>query len=389
MTTVFETLTTLYPTSEALFDHLRSPIGGSHMIIEEDGGNRALIYYSKNASNTRGEFRSVVWNKTTNKPLSVSPAYGHRFSAAIDSALAPGSFSVEEYIDGTMVNQYYDGTAWRVSTRTRLDADNSFYGKRTFAELFQEAFAAVGLKTDMLNPGMSYSWVLQHPEERNVVAPAYGIPSIYLVHTYGGSRMIDVAPTTIYPKQIALRTLEEVKDYVAAEGRRRGHQFKGVCLKTPQGVRYKLRSTEFEAACALRGNQAKRAYTWLERWTEKKLTAYLRIYPEEQCDADAVIEKFKQITQDAYDLYQQVYRTRTLRLGDSPQKYRKLLWDAHQAGKGAYFPHMRDFVNGQETRRKLWLVNYESRYAANSAEMPTPTPTTITEFATPTPTVST
>jgi hypothetical protein len=58
-----------------------------------------------------------------------------------------------------------------------------------------------------------------------------------------------------------------------------------------------------------------------------------------------------------------VYRERAFPLKEAPQKYRKLLWDARQDGTCAYFPNMRKFMNNQDTARKLWLVNYELRYA--------------------------
>jgi len=141
-------------------------------------------------------------------------------------------------------------------------------------------------------------------------------------------------------------------------------------------VRYKLRSNEYDEARFLRGNQAKRPYTWLELWSKGKLPAYLRIYPEEQCDADAVIANFKGCTQELHDLYMKVYRKKELPLGQAPQKYRKLLWDAHKANKGAYFPALRQFMNEQDTARKLWLVNYSVRY---ESEAPTAEPQSAAE----------
>ena len=89
---------------------------------------------------------------------------------------------------------------------------------------------------------------------------------------------------------------------------------------------------------------------------------YLRMFPEEQHDADQVITEFKACTQELHTLYLEVYRKKVLPLGQAPQKYRKLIWEAHQAGKGAYFPQLRQFMNEQATARKLWLVNYDMRY---------------------------
>jgi len=359
---VFDSLTTLFPTAEALLAHLRSPAGGIHAVTETE--SLALINYDKRFSSIRGDFRSVIWNKVTNRPVSVSPGYGYRFSEAIAKGI--GSFTTEEFVDGVMINQFYADGSWQLATRTQLGATGSFFGKRSFATLFEETFASLGLTTDMLTPGVSYSWVLQHPEERVVVAPAYGIPVLKLVQVYGSVGSEHASLNALRPETYKLATLEDVKDFVAAQGRRLGHQFKGVVLRTEDGTRYKLRSTDYEAAHHLRGNQAKRAYTWLERWSTGFLPAYLRLYPEEQCDAEAVIEKFKGLVQEVHDLYQKVYRRKELRLGDAPQKFRKILWEVNQQRKGAYFPLLRDFMNGLETKRKLWLVNYETRYAVQA-----------------------
>jgi hypothetical protein len=80
-------------------------------------------------------------------------------------------------------------------------------------------------------------------------------------------------------------------------------------------------------------------------------------------------------------LYLKVYREKVLPLGEAPQKYRKLLWDAHKAGKGAYFPNLRSFMNEQDTARKLWLVNYEVRYPLTPAPTIDASPLSATEAA--------
>jgi hypothetical protein len=111
------------------------------------------------------------------------------------------------------------------------------------------------------------------------------------------------------------------------------------------------------------------------------------LYPEEACDAETVVGQFKDATQELHRLYLQIYRQKALPLGQAPQKYRKLLWDLHQAGGGAYFPNVREFMNKQETARKLWVVNYEERFQVGSttavvepktAEASTRTDTSVT-----------
>lgn len=379
--TMYTDLIARFPTSEALFAYLRSEEGG-RLIVRDDHLTADLpltiIFYDKKKSDMTNPlaraFRSVVWNALTNRPVASGPHRGLALPAEI-----AGAFTVEEFIDGVMLNQWWNGEAWQVSTRTQLDAGGSFYGKRPFATLFTEAFAAAGLReADHLDKSVVYSWVLQHPEERIVVAPAYGVPKLWLVErcTFdaAGNRLILTAPLPAdsplaahLPQKFDLHTVADIQARVSANGRRLGNGWQGIVVKMAgTGVRYKLRSVQYNAARMLRGNQAKLQYLWLERWSEGKgaLTNYLKVYPEEEHAANEVVAAFKAATQEFHDTYLKVYKHRTLKLGDAPIKYRKLIWEARQANVGTYFPNLRDFMNGQDIPRKLWLVNFEKRYAA-------------------------
>ena len=372
----------LYPkkfsTSEELFTWLRSTEGGNLFVRDEETSPYAVIYYKKKMSNMKLDHvlgsRSVVWDKAANKSVFVAPAHGKTLTGDV------GEFVAEEFVDGVMVNMFYSPalSSWLLATRTQLGATNHFYGNRPFSELFWETFKAVGLTQEDLSTDATYSWVLQHPEERVVVAPPYGIPRLSLVQVSG---TVSEKLAALHPTRYTLATLKNVKEFVTAEGKKRGAQWQGVVLKTPAGERYRLRSTEYNEARQLRGNQAKRPFLWLERWSAGRLIAYLRLFPEEQCDADVVVNRFKACTQELHELYMKVYRKKELPLGQAPQKYRKLLWDAHKAGKGAYFPELRKFMNEQDTARKLWLVNYEVRYATAPAPAPAPAPAAVDDNA--------
>jgi hypothetical protein len=381
-TTMFSDLISRFPTSDDLFAFLRSAEGGS-LTIRTDKMTPdhpfAIIHYDKEKSDMTlshvGNFRSVVWNVNTNRPVCMSPVRGRKFSAAIDAAVDVANSYIEDFVDGVMINMFHDGRDWTLTTRTQLGAEGHFYGTRTFRELFWETFTTANLsKATDLKPGYTYSWVLQHPEERIVVAPEYGIPRLYLVEIRRTDTMAladedsqTAAMRAMRPQDHAdLHTLEDVSERVAAWGKRFGAKWQGLVIYSGD-KRYKIRSNEYEEARHLRGNQAKRPFTWLERWGENKLGQYLRLYPEERVEAEALVARFKACTQELYDLYQKVYRQRAFPLREAPQKYRKLLWDCHAANAGAYFPNTRTFMNQQDTARKLWLCNYEVRYGVAPA----------------------
>lgn len=361
-----------FSTAEALFAWLRSDEGG-RLVVREDfmtpNEPLVLIHYKKDTSDLTkphvGAFRSVVWNALTNQPVCVGPNRGLKFAQAVADGVVPADCVVEDFVDGVMINlfQVRVGGDWEIATRTVIGGECNFYGKRNFEDLFWETFDAAGLTEDMLSDGATYSFVLQHPEERIVVAPQYGIPKLYLVETtapHPPAQLTALAPQ----RHSDLKTLEDVKERVAAWGKRFRAGWQGLVIKTTDGRRYKLRSEQYDEARHLRGNQANRPYIWLERWGQGSLPAYLRLYPEEQADANAVIQSFKDLTQEAHKVYGEIYKERKYPLGQAPAKFRKLLWDAHTAGKASYFPHFRDFANGLDTARKLWLVNFDRRFGA-------------------------
>jgi hypothetical protein len=371
-----------FATAQERFDFMRSEAGGRFLVRDQEDSTFAVVYYDKKRTDmTRPDadaHRSVIWNKVTNTSVPVAPARGRSFNEAIADGIK--DFVVEEFVDGTMINIVWDSVTskWIPFTRTQIGATGHFFGTRPFAELFWEAFHNSVLMEVDLDKSVAYSWVLQHPEERIVAAAPYGIPRLFLIRCVS---VVDGSPADIpahfqrfrpavYP---ALKSLEDVKEFVVSQGKRQGAQFQGVCLKTPE-ARYKLRTNEYDEARHLRGNQAKRPYLWLERWSEGRLPQYLRLYPEEACDAETVVNRFKDATQELHSLYLQVYRQKSLPLGQAPQKYRKLLWDLHQAGGGAYFPNARAFMNTQETARKLWVVNYEERFPVASVTSQVETP---------------
>ena len=373
---IFSELISKHSTCEALLNFLKSPAGGS-LTIRDNRQNPTdpyvVIHYDKQSDMSMphvASFRSVVWDVRANRPVCVAPL---KTSKEIDT----DGFIVEDFIDGVMLNMFWDkiSSSWRLCSRTQLDAQNTFYSRRPFAQLFAEAVSAAGLDLNDLSRDHTYSWVLQHPEERIVVATPYGIPRLNLVEMASfkedGAQTILRNPNmhltnkfvALLPERHELSTLKDVTDRVEALGHRFGPQWKGLMVKSGLAMS-KFVSPQYTAARELRGNVAKLPFIWLERWSTQNLNQYLRLFKEETHAANAVVEAFKTCTQEAFDLYNKVYKVRAFPLRDAPQKYRKLLWDMHTAKAGSYFPNLRDFMNKQDTARKLWLVNYETRYGA-------------------------
>uniref|UniRef100_A0A6C0DDB6 T4 RNA ligase 1-like N-terminal domain-containing protein n=1 Tax=viral metagenome TaxID=1070528 RepID=A0A6C0DDB6_9ZZZZ len=416
----FATLIARFPTTETLFAYLRSAEGGRLTIRQSKEIPLSMIYYDKTVSVMSlphvGMFRSIVWDERSNRPCCVSPAKGRDILGDNPPALG---LVVEDFMDGTMINQFWDGTTWRLATRTLLDATSAYYGTyrdslsvsvpgpvpgdaqeageaaKPFATLFTETLQSqLGLTMAQFDPRFCYSWVLNHPAERVVVPAKYGLPSLSLVEVYHidpattdvshrtGREFVSHLPSdtanqsalkkalekTLPPAHTDITLVGDIKARTQIWGKRFRHEWQGLVGRCPlTGTRYRIRSAEYEFARNLRGNQSNLRYQWLELWTKGTLQTYLTIYPEEAVEAEEAVAAFKKATEEIYNLYQVIYKRREMPLGQAPHKYRKLLWDIHSARSGAYFPALRSFMNLQDTARKLWLINYERRYGASAA----------------------
>ena len=88
---------------------------------------------------------------------------------------------IEESIDGTLINLYYYQDKWNVSTNSTLDGHCFWNSKKNFKELFLETFATYDCNIQHLDTRCTYSFVLCHPEARNV--SLYKKPRIYHILT--------------------------------------------------------------------------------------------------------------------------------------------------------------------------------------------------------------
>jgi len=101
-----------------------------------------------------------------------------------------GDTVIEESVDGTLINIFYNDNKWNISTKGTIDADCRWNSYKTFKELFIEACKIEKLNYDLLKQNYCYSFVLCHPNCRNVTV--YEKPR--LIHV--SSRNIDTLVET-------------------------------------------------------------------------------------------------------------------------------------------------------------------------------------------------
>jgi hypothetical protein len=332
-----------YSSWENLRTHLTSPAGGSLRVIEPANSPLAVIRYTKGVSDFAAEhvplFRSVVWNKTTNRPVSMAPVKA-------EASMPPtgASVRVSDFVDGTMLQAWKDVTgAVGIATRTSLGAKGTFYSKRSFAELLDEALSAVG-GTDAffgsyLEPGQFISLVLQHREHK-IVAP---VPYNRVFVTHFGS--IDAAGSvtflndlaawpkifaSLHPHVYAEQTTVEDAKALFRKYRQDNYAWQGLVFQSGTSIqRWRMRNFAYLNARALRGMESDPMERFLRLRAAGETKKYLTLFRDESNAMWALEKLLRERTVDLYQAYCDMNKTKTKGMRDLAYCFRPHVYALH------------------------------------------------------------
>jgi hypothetical protein len=381
MNDMFAQLIAAYPTFDTLKPYLES-IGVK--ANTKEGDPLVIFRYEREAAAAASggvamanpvvrAFRSVVWDSVKNLPVFVSPMK----SQPIETF--PTDFSnvvVEEFADGVMVNAFFDQykNAWRIATRSRLDADNKFY-KHTFAELFtatwQHMFPGTPLFSG-LNPAWGYSFVLQHPLNRIVVPVAQ--PNLILVEVtaIAPNAQFVVLPTMpnvpMQPRRFAVTNPADCQLLLSNMEQFEGIRSQGIVVRNAvSGQRWKMRTNTYVACRKLRGNHSQQEYVWFDNVKNGTLDQYLMIYPEERAGAAVLAGAWTKVVSDIYNIYVKVFKTHEMQKEAIPGHLKGMLFDLHRHYVGTLVKEKRSLdwkehqamMAKQDLKRMVFLATFK------------------------------
>jgi hypothetical protein len=377
---VYKTLIEAYPSWSPLHAHLT----GTLKLRVEDyslpDSPFALIRYVKGVTDLSNPvaraFRSVVWDTLANRPVSVTSWKSADGESLPDGAYRDASgaalYHVEPFADGTLIGMFWDSYSgrWRIHTRSILDARCRYFSPtKTFAEMFWDSMRDVDLSG--LDRSCSYSYILQHPDNRIVCTVSYAHATrVDACAIDGDGGVVWVAPSAPHPLS-KLAEWATIRARLAEFNTRFSHNYQGFVVKSADGRRWKLRTSEYNRVRALRGNSPRRDFLWLKYWREGTLRSYLALFPEERHSADALIARWKAATSDVYHIYCDVFKARTMDRKSIPPKYRPLVYSLHSlyidtlkpAGKTVDWKACLEHMNTKDVPQMLFVINWEYRLA--------------------------
>jgi hypothetical protein len=330
---IFARLIAAHPTFDGLKAYLES-IGVK--TNTKEGDPLVMFRYNRGACDMNNPvvqaFRSVVWDSIKNVPVFVAPQKSQKMDTL------PADFStvvVEDFVDGVMVNLFFDSYkgAWRITTRSRLDADNKFY-KHTFAELFLTTWQTYFPGTtgfSQLNPQYGYSFVLQHPLNRIVVPVAQ--PNLTLVEMsfLTSAALLSLIPSPMMaPRRFAVSSPVECQLLLSNMEQFEGIRSQGIVVRSVlTGQRWKARTNAYVACRKLRGNHNQLEYVWFDNLKSGNLEQYLSLYPEERSAATVAVGAWTKVVSDIYNWYVHVFKVRDSPKELIPPHFRGMLFDLH------------------------------------------------------------
>ena len=375
----------------------RSPKGGNYQILRYD--KDVLCYGDKKT----GIFRSLIVNLNSKKIVVFSPVKSLNLSELNESNMV--NIRAEEFVEGTMVNLFYDAElqSWDIATRSTVGGNVKFYRdvSKTFYMLFEEACVACGLNyEDNFNKDYCYSFVVQHPENR-IVTP-FEKPSLYLIASYcfneiqeDDKTMLKVIGHDFNNDNLLNDNMKEVKTYLTNNtcvkfpeiynetshkkenyinqyaSQNTDYKVVGVVFKQLDNpfIRYKCRNPNYEDVRRMRGNQSKGQYTYLELRKSGKMAKYLKLYPEDKKKFNVFREQVHNFTYALYNNYVRCYIKKEKPLGEWPKQYRIHMYAVHQKYLSDYVTQKKSisltdvifYFNELHPSQQMAMINYNFR----------------------------
>jgi hypothetical protein len=345
-TTVFSELVNKYSSWDALRIFLMSAEGGKLRVLAPENDDFAIIRYTKGVSDFSVAhvplFRSVVWNKVTNSPVSVAP-----FKALQGNPTANTPVRVTDFVDGTMFHAFRTETGVRIATRTSLDARGTFYSSRSFAELFDDSFKALGGTTAFLESllvvGEFASFVLQHPEHKTVAPLAQ--PRVYVTYfgrCVAGADVLMTALPSEWPQRLASyapQVFEEEKSFadskdafhlMRSKSTSLGFTWQGMVFQDlASGNRWRLRNSAYVAVRTLRGSEANSLERFVRLRAQGNMKKYLEHFRDESNQMWAFEQTLRQRTQELYTAYNEMNKHKTKTMKQLPYCLRPHVYALH------------------------------------------------------------
>jgi hypothetical protein len=296
------------------------------------------------AISTYGKYRSVIINEAGAVVGFAPPKSIAAETFMATHPIVNENMIAEEFVEGTMLNVFFNAGVWEVATKQTIGANVRFYTNNvdTFYTMFLDAMQSTGLTLEMLDKKNSYSFVLQHPKNRIVVpfqnATLYlvAVYQITLVEETNMYDIVNVDPSSQVASCVKSPTIyngwKSYEDFIQRYASiNTPYQCLGFIMRDPlTGERAKIRTPVYERVRRLRGNQPKLMYHYLCLRKQGEVGEFLNYFPEHKSAFSMYRNQMHAFTQNIFQYYIQCYMKKANPLSEFPPQYRPHMFNLHK-----------------------------------------------------------
>jgi hypothetical protein len=304
-------------------------------IVQNDSIFMLKYLLKMNSNDIIRKTRGIIIDKKTKKIINY-PLEGKISLATFKNKIKWDDVVIEESIDGTLINMYYYNNKWNYSTTGTLNAKCYWNSKHSFKELFIKTLQLYNFNKDLLNKNYTYSFILCHPETRNV--SVYTKPKIYHVLSRNVDTGKEVSLNLHIPKPKILK-LDDINTINC-------HSYKdlftycsslhynkeGVMLFSKDRLyRTKIKGKKHIMVRAIRGNHSNITYTILEaiRYNSNNRThKLLKYFPEYIGTYTTIKTKLNILSQELIHEYTEIKKNKNKDFR-ALYKYKKAIKELH------------------------------------------------------------
>jgi hypothetical protein len=349
-------------------------------------GDNTVVRYEKtnkkqktkdNTESTYGLCRSIITEKD-GSIVSFSPPKSLSPNDFIDKYPDTTQIVATEFVEGTMINVFWDRHIenWVIATRSTIYQETGIYSNKiTFHDMFYDAAFENKLILDNLSHCYSYSFVLQHPNNR-IVLPILK-PQLYLIAIYSFEG--NIVSSHDITKFLAFRdttvkfpAIYQLTSYTDFQERTKtlDYTYLGVVLTNlATGERTKFRNPNYENVRHLKGNQAKLQHQYLVLRKAGNIGEHLRYKPEDKQIFDFFRDQIHSFTQTLRDNYISCYIRKDRPLIEYSDEYRTHMFNLHLIYKNILkpqnqflmFSNVVSYVNDMDPILLIRSLNYDNK----------------------------
>ena len=283
--------------------------------------------------------RGLIINYKTNKIVFIPPI---KSKDVLTIEELQGKGSLENLVDGTMINLFNINNEWLVSTRYNIGCTNKWTQDINFKEMFDEC--SKKLDYESLYKDHTYSFVMRH--SKNKMISKINKNELVLVEVYQGHQKL-----SILPKNDNYTLVNEWSPYSL---------YKGFTVSN-NNIRYKWLTSEQKFINMIQPNTNNPCLNYITLRNSGFLTSYLNIFPDMRFEFDKYRKKIYTLTQLLYKYYVNVNIKKQLEKKDIPFVLKPLVYELHgiflRDKQGISYQIVTQYIYNLEPTRLQFVIN--------------------------------